>query len=199
MFAVRLGQTGDVDKQSAVAALGRAVLRRRTTLGLSQKDIWDAGGPSDTTLSTWEKGTSASMPWKSTLMKLDGVLRWAPGSAAAVLAGGEPTELDEPASAAASSSSAEEPVAVEVAVDAGGDVVVPAAALDGLTDLERDEVRSAARERALQRAREIRATRPLPPEWALAARRVTDRPGHGAAHQWDAVGEESQANPYEED
>ncbi len=23
--------------------------------------------------------------------------------------------------------------------------------------------------------------------------------GHGAAHQWDAVGEESQANPYEED
>lgn len=182
------------EARAAVTRLGAAVRRRRSALGLTQKQIWDAGGPSDTTLSKWEKGESASLPRISTQTRLDGVLRWEPGSAAAVLAGGEPTELDEPASAVASSS-AEEPVAVEVVADAGGDVVVPAAALDGLTDLERDEVRSAARERALQRAREIRATRPLPPEWALAARRVTDRPGHGAAHQWDAVGEESQEAP----
>ncbi len=143
---------------------------------------------------------------RSTLAALDRALKWEPGSAAAVLAGGEPTELDEPASAggarlvvssrqgAKDIASALEHVGVSVDVQGVGQVV-PTAALDGLDELERDEVLAAARMAALAKAREIRATRPLPPEWALAARRVTDRPGHGAAHQWDAVGEESQEAP----
>lgn len=71
---------------------GQIVQKRREELGLTQDDIAAAGGPSDTTLTRIEKGLGASRP--STRRSLDKPLRWKPGSAADVWAGGDPTPLE---------------------------------------------------------------------------------------------------------
>lgn len=60
----------------------------------SQKDIAANGGPSDTTIGKIEAGVwRPTRAVNQTLAKLDKGLGWAPGSAARILDGGEPTPL----------------------------------------------------------------------------------------------------------
>lgn len=71
--------------------LGDAIRRRRLTLDLSQEELGRRSGVTPVTISRIENGHSAKI---RTLWKLDRGLEWEPGSAEAVLRGGEPTELD---------------------------------------------------------------------------------------------------------
>lgn len=59
---------------------GKAVLDRREALGLSQLQVWDRGGPSNTTLTAIENGRSVDLS-PSTAKKLDRGLGWIEGSA----------------------------------------------------------------------------------------------------------------------
>lgn len=72
--------------------LAAAVRTRREELDLSQLDVWQRGGPSNTTLTEIENGRTSNLT-RTTARKLDAALQWAPGSAKAVWAGGEPTPL----------------------------------------------------------------------------------------------------------
>ncbi|MFT4199823.1 helix-turn-helix domain-containing protein [Gordonia sp. (in: high G+C Gram-positive bacteria)] len=73
---------------------GRIVYERRNELGLSQEQVADRGGPSDTTMGKIENFEWAPGDRKVTLKKLDKGLDWEPGSAEATLAGGDPTPLN---------------------------------------------------------------------------------------------------------
>lgn len=59
---------------------GKAVLERREQLGLSQIDVWNKRGPSNTTLTVIENGRMADLT-PATAKKLDNGLDWTPGSA----------------------------------------------------------------------------------------------------------------------
>lgn len=73
--------------------LADAVLARRRELDVTQLEVWQAGGPSNTTLTAIEKGAQASLP-RSTARKLDKGLQWEDGSARRVWDGtGEPIPL----------------------------------------------------------------------------------------------------------
>lgn len=72
--------------------LGEVVLARRQELDLSQLDIWQAGGPSNTTLTEVENGRLETLT-RTTAKKLDAGLKWEAGSARRVWEGGEPTPL----------------------------------------------------------------------------------------------------------
>lgn len=74
--------------------LARRVLARRHELDMSQLDVWQAGGPSNTTLTKIENGEMEALA-RTTARKLDTGLRWEPGSARRVFEGGEPTPLRE--------------------------------------------------------------------------------------------------------
>ena len=76
---------------------GRIVFNRRTELGLTQEGVSQNGGPTDTTMGKIENGEWTPGNRKVTLRKLDVGLRWAPGSAARTLAGGDPTPLSDEA------------------------------------------------------------------------------------------------------
>lgn len=78
-----------------IARLGMAVKSRRQQMGYTQQDVTRDGGPSDTTQTGIELGTASGVS-PATLRKLDTALRWQPGSAKAVMDGGDPTVLDEP-------------------------------------------------------------------------------------------------------
>jgi transcriptional regulator with XRE-family HTH domain len=81
------------DTRQDLARFGNIVKRRREQLDLQQEDMRHHGGPSSTTMSEIERGLARIHP--STLRKLDAGLRWAKGSAAKTLDGGEPEELPE--------------------------------------------------------------------------------------------------------
>lgn len=73
--------------------LGDGVLKRRAELDLTQLDVWQAGGPSNTTLTKIEKGEADTLP-RTTARKLDEGLRWVKGSAKALFDHGtEPLPL----------------------------------------------------------------------------------------------------------
>ncbi len=72
--------------QDAVDALATAVSRRRTYVGRSQIEVWRAGGPSNSTMTSLEHAASRSVT-RSTLTKLDLGLAWVPDTAAKVLRG----------------------------------------------------------------------------------------------------------------
>jgi hypothetical protein len=74
----------------------RIVYERRIALGLTQQEIADAGGPTDTTMTKIENAEWKPGNRKTTLRKLDVGLQWETGSAQRVLAGGEPTPRDAP-------------------------------------------------------------------------------------------------------
>lgn len=77
------------------ARLATAVGDRRRQLALSQTAVRDAGGPSDVVVGRIEQNDHrAGYPRQDTIHKLDAGLQWAPGSAIAILNGGEPTPLD---------------------------------------------------------------------------------------------------------
>lgn len=68
---------------------GRYVYARRRELNMGQDAVAEAGGPSDKKQTDIEHGRGP-MPRFETLSKYDKALGWEPGSAAAVLHGGEP-------------------------------------------------------------------------------------------------------------
>lgn len=65
---------------TAATRLAIAVLERRTDLALSQLEVWQAGGPSNTTLTNIENGRIDTLT-NATAKKLDAGLRWEPGTA----------------------------------------------------------------------------------------------------------------------
>lgn len=72
--------------------LAAEVLSRRKELDLTQLDVWQAGGPSNTTLTKIESGGIDDLT-RTTARKLDEGLQWERGSARAVWDGGKPTPL----------------------------------------------------------------------------------------------------------
>ena len=73
--------------------LAAAVRHRREELDLTQLDLWLAGGPSNSTLTTIENGRLETLT-RTTARKLDACLRWETGSARRVWdKGEEPTPL----------------------------------------------------------------------------------------------------------
>lgn len=81
--------------QTRAARFGEIVKERRKELGLTQVQIGTSGGPSAPTLQKIEAGADPTISAR-TLNNLDKPLRWAEGSAARTLAGGNPTVLQEP-------------------------------------------------------------------------------------------------------
>lgn len=71
---------------------GDVVQSRREQLDLTQIDVWQAGGPSNTTLTAIENGKQENLS-RATARKLDKGLRWVEGSAKTVWLGGDPTPL----------------------------------------------------------------------------------------------------------
>ncbi|MGZ4518928.1 MAG: hypothetical protein ACXVXP_00350 [Mycobacteriaceae bacterium] len=69
-----------------------AVLARRTELDMTQIDLWQAGGPSNTTQTAIATGQLRTLT-RTTAKKLDHGLRWEAGSARAVWEGGKPTPV----------------------------------------------------------------------------------------------------------
>lgn len=74
--------------------LAEAVKNRREELGLTQGGLGSRGGPGVVTVGKIERA-EIQQPQPATLAGLDRSLRWAQGSAAAVLAGQEPTPLQD--------------------------------------------------------------------------------------------------------
>lgn len=72
--------------------LGRVVAARRSDLKLSQDAVRSLGGPSDVVQSRIENNEQPR-PRGDTLYKIDAALQWQPGSAVAVLHGGDPIPL----------------------------------------------------------------------------------------------------------
>lgn len=77
---------------SKARRLAKAVLARRKELDVSQLDVWQAGGPSNTKLTEIENGRTENLT-RVTARRLDTGLQWEPGSAKRVWEGGEPTPL----------------------------------------------------------------------------------------------------------
>lgn len=77
---------------SNAARLAEAVLARRAELEVTQLEVWQAGGPSNTTLTVIEKGDLPSLT-RTTARKLDKGLRWQDGSARSVWDGGQATPI----------------------------------------------------------------------------------------------------------
>lgn len=69
--------------------LGEKVLARREELDMTQLEVWQAGGPSNTTLTVIESGKATGLV-RATARKLDAALQWEPGSAKRVWEGGDP-------------------------------------------------------------------------------------------------------------
>lgn len=75
--------------------LGQFVKARREELGLSQQEVADAGGPSDTTMSKLENGLTDTVS-NRTLKRLDSALGWEAGSArAAYVTGSTPVVIQQ--------------------------------------------------------------------------------------------------------
>jgi hypothetical protein len=76
--------------------LAEAVKGRRRHLDIGQTDVARVlGGPGLATVQAIEGGgRGTGIPRRATLVGIDRALRWAPGSAAAVLSGGDPEPLD---------------------------------------------------------------------------------------------------------
>lgn len=94
--AMTRGPLPDVSAEQ-IRRLGAAVLARREALGIRQEDVTAAGDgrPSTTTLSKLENGVGPA-PSRKTLDGLDQGLRWAQGSAKAVLLEGRrPTPIED--------------------------------------------------------------------------------------------------------
>ena len=86
----------DVDSQEPPADLvnlAKHVSKRRLDLDLTQVQVWERGGPSNSTLTAIEAARPPA-PSRSTLRKLDKALNWEEGSARRCLLGGYPIELE---------------------------------------------------------------------------------------------------------
>lgn len=74
--------------------LAEAVKARREELDLTQMDVWQAGGPSNTTQTRIENGELETLT-RVTARKIDAGLQWAPGSAKAVFEHGSAPRVAE--------------------------------------------------------------------------------------------------------
>jgi transcriptional regulator with XRE-family HTH domain len=101
---------------SDLVRFGQIVRARRIELGLTQAKVTANGGPSDRRQTRIERGYGPA-PSVDTLDKVDRGLQWAPGSAAAVLRGADPTPVDE---VSYSAEDVQRRVALEVALDRAG-------------------------------------------------------------------------------
>lgn len=72
--------------------LATQIARRRRELGMTQREVQEAGGPSVATLRNLEAGTQDSYQGV-VLGRLEQALRWRVGSVEATLAGGDPTPV----------------------------------------------------------------------------------------------------------
>lgn len=73
--------------------LGTHMKRRRLELEIGFLAAVAASGVSKSTWANWEK--DRNIPEEINFQRIERILRWAPGSVAAILAGGEPTEIAE--------------------------------------------------------------------------------------------------------
>lgn len=87
---------------SKAERFGRIFLARRNELELTQLQVWDAGGPSNTKQTEIEKGES-SRPSPKMRHKIEVGLQWESGSALRVWEGGQPTPLMKGAESSADS------------------------------------------------------------------------------------------------
>lgn len=92
--------TAAPDDSPDLANLANHVVWRRAELDMTQMDVWNAGGPSNSTLTAIESARPPA-PSRSTLRKLDLALRWTEGSARSALAGKAPTPIEDARSIAA--------------------------------------------------------------------------------------------------
>ena len=93
-----------------VERLGRAVYARRRQIGLSQQELADSAGVSQTTVRNIEAGRVGARRGPSVPL-IERALGWKPGSGEEILAGGEPTPLvGEPAAAGYVSSRSRTPI-----------------------------------------------------------------------------------------
>lgn len=76
------------------AALGAALRARREVLRLTRAELGDRAGVHPGTIKNYELGEKAYEKIPKSVQLLESALGWAPGSAKAVLEGGEPTLLD---------------------------------------------------------------------------------------------------------
>lgn len=81
--------------EEAASRLGEAVKARRARLGRTQVDVWQAGGPANSTLTSIESGAQTVIS-TVTLRKLDTGLSWEPGTAARILNGEQPNPIRTP-------------------------------------------------------------------------------------------------------
>jgi transcriptional regulator with XRE-family HTH domain len=92
-----LGAINEPNRVSQVTAdperFGRLVESRRRELGLSHRDVSEAGGPTTVTFSKIERGRTPK-PGLKTFAKLDKALRWKPGSAVRTFEGADPEPLE---------------------------------------------------------------------------------------------------------
>lgn len=79
---------------SKAQRLADAVTARREELDVTQLEVWQSGGPSNTTLTRIENADIETLT-RTTARKLDVGLRWAPGSAKAVWERGEEPRPDQ--------------------------------------------------------------------------------------------------------
>lgn len=154
-----------------IARLGRYVLARRKSMKLTQGEIADLGGPSTTTQSKIEMGEAGNVS-RTTLQKLDKGLSWKEGSAARVLAGGKPEAI-------ITWRALTEPDELRNSLGLDDHAIDwPAGTFDGLSDIEVDEVLTAARLAGLDRARAIR----MSPNRGSALERVAREVQHSNRH-----------------
>jgi transcriptional regulator with XRE-family HTH domain len=122
--------------------LADRVRARRAELNLTHEDIARNDGPSSPTLTKIENGQGPYS--RLTLVKLDGALWWVAGSARDVLAGGDPVPLS-PELVGPSPEDVE-----RVMLD------LPVEVTRGMSSMDREELITAMKLRAYEKAAEIR-------------------------------------------
>lgn len=95
--------------------LADAVRARRDELGLSQVDVWDAGGPSNSTLTEIENARATRIEYR-TLRKLDHGLDWARNTALGYLTDKPLAEPSAPLVSQANSTPSPDQIAEALAV-----------------------------------------------------------------------------------
>jgi hypothetical protein len=110
--------------------LATAARKRRRELGLALNDLnAKAGG---TSKGTWQRVEKGEAIRGTNYVKIDGLLRWAPGSCIAILEGGEPVPVD-PSKAERGTVVSELPPEVHDAEARGVIQLAVVATTDGLT------------------------------------------------------------------
>lgn len=86
----------DIAEPAARRRVAAAIKDRREAKRLRQEDVSAAGGPSKAVMFQLENAAEKGYS-DATIGKLEDALQWRRGSVAAIVAGGDPTPLDEPA------------------------------------------------------------------------------------------------------